>query len=616
MSDNQSDSEGLEIQRASIDVLALLNDMDLLKQADGLLTTDQFIAACKERGLDVFEEELEYYEQHGLLCPFLRAQRHVQWYTPGGQPADLGEDELPSPGMVPRYQSYSTDARNLLTMRDEGLLSQPTVETFQPWSEYRDAEAHYQARAMSYYVLYQILVLQLIKQHLIIREAYRRDENTDNNGNDTIVKYAKVLTDTFSSQDPIPHEVAELNGLVALLLVIQNRYRPGASGILSGYHRTADYEVYRKAFSPKAAWELVPIPVERIRTIRWLLCHRAKEMDPLVNWQDLVGYVGASKRWKLRGAALLAQEFYVVIDMLTQFLSDLAEERGETEPAYSCLGDDHYEKQVYGRKLNYWDYDILEHVLTDYDLNPRPKVLFVVEGDTEAAAIPIICEAMQVRLPTFGVELHNIAGVGKDLGVLTRYAGPPRLGGAIQPGVYAAVRQTCIFALLDREDTWRHDSKVEKLLNGWRAAVEQLAPDDLPQDAKEQIISQGVIVERWEQCFEFDNFSDSELAEAISLYARKWGWPEISAEEVAEYRERFPDRSLSKIVADKAHTMIAAGQDVPVHKDYRWNKVEVGMALARRLAERVALHVEGDPPEAPIVAILQRVVELALRNWP
>jgi hypothetical protein len=242
--------------------------------------------------------------------------------------------------------------------------------------------------------------------------------------------------------------------------------------------------------------------------------------------------------------------------------------------------------------------------------------LFVVEGDTEAAAIPIICEAMKVRLSTFGIELHNIAGAGKDLTILTRYAATPRLGIAIQPGVYAAVRQTRVFALFDRELKWKHDSNVERFLDGWRTSAENLLPDDLPPEAREHVIEQGVTVERWERCFEFDNFSDGELAEAISAYARTWGWPEVEADEIAEYRTHFPNQSLGKIIADKAYTMKAAGVEVTEHKDYRWDKVEIGRWLAGRLAERIALHAEGDPPEAPIVAQILKIIDLALRSWP
>lgn len=612
MASGEGDQQSVEQEREPINILSLLDDVDLFKQASGLMTIDRFVEACKERGLNVFEEELEYYEQRGLLYPLLRIPRLVQWHDAQGHPVDIGEGDTLSPGAFRRYHSYLTDGENLRELREEGLLIRASAETYQPWSEYRDTEANYQLRIDTYYVLYQILQVHWIKQHVTVEETYRRSERDS----DDIVKVANVLSDRFPSGDYAPRSMADLDELVALLLVIQNRYRPGASGILSGYRNQQDYQRYEDAFSPEAAWAIVPIPLEELRTMRWLLCHRAREIDPLENWHDLVGFVGAFKRWKLRGTALLAQELYTIIEMLSRFLSDLAEQRGLTEQEYSCLSNENYEMQMYGRRVNHRDFDILEQILTDYDLNPRPKVLFIVEGETEAAAIPIICEAMQLRLATFGIELHNIAGADKHLEVLTRYAAPPRLSVAIEPGVYAAVRQTRVYALFDRENRWRRDEKLEAFLADWRATITNLLPDDLSDEAKEQIAGRSVTVERWSQCFEFDNFTDDDLAEAISDYARTWGWPEITAAEVASYRADFPKRSLSMIVAHKVRAMRLAGVEVPEHRDFKWDKIAVGKMLAARLANRISLHMEDEPPEAPIVAILQRIVGLALESWP
>jgi len=612
MTSDNSDQRDPQTPRAPVNILPLLDDTELFKQAGGLLTTDQFIKVCKERGLKVFEEELEYYERRGLLYPLLRIQRPAQWYDSQGMPIERGEGEMPLPGMFRRYQSYGTTGENLLTLQEEGLLTQPDAGTFQPWAEYRDAEAHYQEKVDTYYALYQILHIHWLKRHLTLEERYHRGA-TDG---DAPIPYMRVLSDRLPSGEYLKSEVQKLDELVAFLLVIQNRYRPAASGILSGYHNRQDYQRYKEVFSSETAWTRFPIPLEELRTTRWLLCHQAREMDPLEGWHDLVGYVSASKRWTLKGAALLAQEFYTIIEMISQFLRDLAEQRGQTEEEYSCLGSEHYEQQMFGRRLNFWVYDILEHILTDYDLNPRPKALFVVEGDTEAAAIPILCEAMKTRLSTFGIELHSVEGAGKDLNVLLRYAVPPRLGVAIEPGIYAAVRQTRVFALFDREHKWQHDTNVERFLAAWRTTVNSLLPPDLPIEAKEQIAMQGVMVERWQRCFEFDNFTDDELAEAISGYAASWGWPQVDAADVARYRARFPNPPLSNIVAEKVRAMRAAGQDTPTHKDFKLNKIEVGKLLAYRLAEKIALHKDGDPPEAPIVDIIIRVVNLALSSWP
>ena len=133
-------------------------------------------------------------------------------------------------------------------------------------------------------------------------------------------------------------------------------------------------------------------------------------------------------------------------EMIDLFLRDLAHERGEKEPDSERDQTQFFQRHRYGRELNYQDIDILERILTEYNLNPHPRVLFVVEGKTEEVAIPIICEAMGIRLETFSIALHNIAGVThgerRNLSILTRFVAPPRLGAPIKPGLYPSTRQT------------------------------------------------------------------------------------------------------------------------------------------------------------------------------
>jgi len=322
--------------------------------------------------------------------------------------------------------------------------------------------------------------------------------------------------------------------------------------------------------------------------------------------------------------ALLAQEFYIMAEMVSSFLEDLARERGEEEPDPEREREHYYQRRWFGRTLNYRDIDVLEQILTDYHLNPRPHVLFVVEGKTEKTVIPILCEAMGLRLETFGVALYDIAGVGKDLSVLARLVAPPRLGAPVQPELYAAARQTRVFMLFDREGRWKDypkngkkgEEEARKVIADLRSKIVEMLPEDLPNQAKYLAAKRGVMIKLWEQSFEFDNFSDEELAEAISAEAHKHGWPEITPDEVALFRARFPNVSLDTIIAQKVRDRTPAGEPVVRDKDYEWDKVEVGKQLARMLAQRMGHHAPEDPPEAPIIRVIQHVISLARKNWP
>ncbi|MGH2487899.1 MAG: hypothetical protein ACRDHE_18005, partial [Ktedonobacterales bacterium] len=134
--------------------------------------------------------------------------------------------------------------------------------------------------------------------------------------------------------------------------------------------------------------------------------------------------------------------------------------------------------------------------------------------------------------------------------------------------------------------------------------------------AKDYAVERGMTVERWQQSFELDNFSDNDLAEAISAYARGKGWPEVTSEDVAECRRRFPNKSLDGVIAQTVRESAPPGSPAVKDKDYEWDKVTVGRQLAGKLIERVAKHQPGDLSEAPVIDVISHVVQMARENWP
>src|SRR6266487_2217125 len=600
-----------------INIFPLLDDTALFHQ-EGLLNPGDFVKECQKRGLQVVNEaELEWYERKGLLYPILRIPMVKQWYRlePDGSLLEI-DDVTPADNKVYRYRAYPVtgygSGGNVQALRDEGLLIQPNRQSFHPWRESRDPQAS------TYYHLYQILHIYWLKQKIIVQKRWRRESE------DAWVEDIRILANQLSRRWDFTQELHDYDVLVALFLAIQNRYRPSAAGILSNYANIKQYTSYVEHFSAQAVLNNVPISLEALRTWRSELRDQGREIDPLSEWRDLVGYVGGQKQQKLRGSALLAHEFYIMAEMVSSFLEDLARERGEEEPDPEREREQYYQRRRFGRALNYRDIDVLEQILTDYHLNPRPHVLFVVEGKTEKTVIPILCEAMGLRLETFGVALHDIAGVGKNLSVLTRFVAPPRLGAPVQPELYAAARQTRVFILFDREGRWKDhpnsgkkgEEKARKEIADLRSKIMEMLPEDLPNQDKYLVAKRGVMIKLWERSFEFDNFSDMELAEAISAEARKHGWPEITPHEVALFRASFPNVSLDAIIAQKVRDRTPVGEPGVRDKDYEWDKVEVGKQLARMLAQRMGHHAPEDPPEAPIIRVIQHVIYLARKNWP
>jgi hypothetical protein len=608
-----------------INIFPLFDDIALFNQ-EGLLDPGDFVKECQKHGIQVVNEaELEWYERKGLLYPILRIPMVKQWYYL--KPDGLWEtdDATPADNKVYQYRAYPVTGYgrggNVQALRDEGLLIQPNRQPFHPWREFHDPQAYFgnKRTIATYYHLYQILHVYWLKQKIIVQKRWRRESE------DEWVEDIRILANQLPRLWDFRQELYDYDILVALFLAIQNRYRPSAIGILSNYANIEQYTSYVEHFSAHAVLNNVPMSLEALRRWRSVLRRQGCEIDPLSKWSDLVGYVGGRKRRELRGLALLAQEFYVMAEMVSSFLEDLARERGEEKPDPERERKQYYQHQRFGRGLNYRDIDILEQILTDYNLNPRPRVLFVVEGKTEKTVIPILCEAMGLRLETFGVTLYDIAGVDKkdDLSVFARFVAPPRLGTPVQPELYAAARQTRVFMLFDREGTWQDypqsgkkgEEKARKVVYDLRNKIKEMLPEDLPNQAKDMTAKRGVMIKLWERSFEFDNFSDEELAEAISAEAHKYGWPEITPHDVASFRARFPNVSLDDIIAQKVRDRTPASGLV-AKGNYKWDKVEVGKQLARVLAQRLGYHTLGDPPEAPIIRVIQHVIYLAQENWP
>jgi hypothetical protein len=598
-------------------ILSLLDDQDLLKQGGGLLSPRQFAQACSDCGLATKEGELEYYERRSWLSPLIRIPREKQWLKPRGDGGwdivEVPDGEELDADLRYRFATYTTSGMNLLTLRDADSIIDPRKQPFRAWSQYRDAKAHEES-VSTYYVLYQLLHVQWLWEYVELDQRWHHVGPVDD-----WYPYIRVRKNQLPRQRrALAQQVQDLDHLVLFLLAIQNRYRPDLTHIIANYpNRLNDWYRYRDKFSPTALLAQVAATVDLLRIWRDNLCDHAKKVDPLQEWYDLVGYINWTKREKLTGPARLAQELYVMSDMIDRFLRDWAREEGREEPPFTCLGHPEYEQRLYGgRTINFRDRNILEKILTDYDVNPRPHVLFVVEGDTEFQVIPLIAEAMEYRLADEGIELHNIEGVDKDLRVLANLIAPPRLGAPLEPGLYSAVRQTRMYAHFDREGQWQKDADVAKYIANLKSRLRQLLPDDLPEDAKDYVVERSVTVERWKQSFELDNFSDVELAKAISVYARIKGWPKITPANVAGIRHRFPQKSLDGVIADKVRASMALGSTLIKDKDYAWDKVMVGRYLVRKLVKRMATHQPGDPSEAPIIDVILQVVQMARENWP
>jgi hypothetical protein len=220
----------------------------------------------------------------------------------------------------------------------------------------------------------------------------------------------------------------------------------------------------------------------------------------------------------------------------------------------------------------------LELVVNQYNLNPQPKLVLLVEGASEVHMINRLLPAC------FGLQAGGLAIEVVDLHGVPNATGGKRDGyGAVLLLVdYLHHHQTLSFIILDNE------AKASEL--------KRRAADRKSLFGARSFVTRPEYIRVWKRSLEFDNFSDTELASAMSQLAGKAG--SFRREHIAACRsEKNPNAALGNMFAHRC------GRDVEK------------LALAEVLVARMTSSDSQRRLEnRPLVKTLRRVVNLAARN--
>ena len=282
------------------------------------------------------------------------------------------------------------------------------------------------------------------------------------------------------------------------------------------------------------------------------------------------------KRNRLRGEALRARTYHELAEMLRLLSLDLFDkDLGPPEDRFTTIITPVPELEVRENPRKH-----LEYVINQYGLNPQPRVTLFVEGESEVAFVETAFERLfGYHHGVCGLEIVNLKGVDNAAGSGRK----DRFGAIFLLVDYLHDHQVPSFLVLDREGRamdLKRAAQKRKSLYGYRKFA----------------IPAGRI-KVWQRNFEFDNFSDTELANALSKCTD--GRVHFSSRDVKDVRERWPKSNLSELFKGRA--------------DRGLNKPQ----LARILAEVVVSPATRRSVDSrPIVKLLVRVVEFASQNHP
>ena len=380
-----------------------------------------------------------------------------------------------------------------------------------------------------------------------------------------------------------------LAAIPILCQVISNRYLPHALGnertILVGgtTHLGSwmqfnsfswDWRRYCEDWDPADLVSPFAIDEDSLERAYERMVVAMRDCDPLWDWRELLQFINQRKRDQLKGDALRADLYRQSADMLRRLHQELY--GADLRPPGDMFGI----VISHIAELDVRD-DPREHlkfVVNQYDLNPQPKAVLFVEGETEVVFVKEIFRRLfGAHHGVSGVEIVNLRGVDNATGNKTsdRYSAILRLVD------YLHEHQTLAFIMLDNEG----QAKNLKKSASHKASLFEVRSRAMPPDR----------IHVWGQNFELDNFGDAEIARALTEIANNS--VEFRPSDIETVRLEWPAGGISTLF----HARTGRGLSKPV--------------LAEHLAEIViASATRGSPSDWPIVDFLKRVRREASRN--
>lgn len=538
-----------------------------------LLTTNSFIRFCKERRVVVKREQLERFDELGVFKPIARVEfPKIKRESSTG---DVFEEYA-------RLWFMKDQAKSWL---EENLLWDPLSKPFKLW-EIFDNEME-QQRAECYYSLFQVYPLNTL---LNLTGMQLRAEwwisYSDEQIKDMTNKIKNWATKSISAYQKGQDK---RQTLAYICQILSNRYYPKTQSDRRSYqiplsmdHHKWDWFNYCSTWDANKVLNDIGMTVEELKRLHEHLTVNTCHIDPLERWYGLVSFVSLDKKKRLKGSALLAQTLYSMSEMIRFFLQDLTrEDLPEPNESLHWRKDKFYGEGVTKNELLY-----LEFLTNQFRLNPRPKLILIVEGNGEAEQLPrLSLELFGYPFSKMGVDVFNLKGVDEFTGKkkTDKY-------GALEKFIDDHhKRQTIVFVVLDNEG--RASKIKEKLTN----TPSKFHPN--------RTITKPDLIHLWNKSIEFDNFTHKEIALAMT--------------ELCEDRYHFKDTEIA--LCEEGYGRRESnplGQLYKEKLDYELRKTELLSILFRFILEnRDKEFDEEKQPKRPVVKVMKKLIELAVRNY-
>ncbi len=555
-----------------------------------LLNPSNFNSFARKRGIDVSigNDDFETWDRLEILSPMIKLRRPSSYHLiterlPDGvlryDPQPLEGDLSDNEDVVRLYGAWNLWSDELRANRDQALIY-PSADTFQRWSSLQD---NYLPTVDLLYHPYQIFRLREVYHQSLLSFRLTSYSVSEEDWNEHFRFTAELLERSLAHLHQ--NDDAYLK-IMILFLLIEDRYLPDLReyitypnpGLRTDHFK--DWYEWADTFDPEWAYHESGYTIEEIKKIRQDFAIQGYQfIDPNSDWFLLIRHATREQRQKLKKEALLAWDYYEVVEMLGRFLKDLT---GEYQPLVDdlvALGNVNWKKRLYGVAADQIDYDqgnVLPAVLRHFGLDPRVKVLFIVEGDSEVAFIEKWCEKRDVDFGFLSIRLVPLDGVGG----LKNFRVRQYLRDALNDGACTVLsvddEQDSVESLRDLV----HEGLLEKIFE----------VSDLGQQDKLAI---GAIL--WKPCFEDANFTFDELLDS---------W--IKLIDASQTNQVVDSEKLKGKVRERhdfwGKTAIKSIEEVANRFHLRFSKLDIARLVAEQFSES----------DKPVILLLENVVRLAL----
>ena len=527
-----------------------------------LLGTNDFVKFCSKRGLKIDRQRLIRLERLGLFAPVFRVRTPKRKTEPFHIPLCKGNN------WFTKKWAYDT--------------------TCVPQNH--AVPVHTDRNQEGYYSVFQIDYLQVVLMELTFQ--VQMDDFFDREDGKTVdwkkngarwMKLAEHFTSSLRDH--------ESRRAIALLCQhISNRYYFQTQGDMRTIRKQSghssdrwvtvnalkwDWEEEALLWDPKKTEKLYGLTPEKLRHAYETLAQAQAQCDPIDTWYQLTQFISLTERGKLRGDALRAETLRAGAHILRLLHRDLyGEELPHPNEVTKTTRSHIPEIEVRRDPRRY-----LEFVTNRYGLNPQPKLALFVEGESEEVAVmQIFKEYYGIHPGALCIEIIVLGSVDNATGNRKQ----DRFRAIFRLIDYLHHHQTITFLVLDNEN------------NASRLKEEARKATSIHNDRR--YVTRSDYIQIWKDSFEFDNFSATEIAEALNELAE--GHATFSMEEVDNVRRQSnPGSELKKLYSKKT--------------DYGLQKIKLSEILVKNM---MSTSDKCDIENRPIITILNKVEHLASRN--